>query len=268
MLAVQIFRAAAIDAATFLQSVGKQYMDACPETTAKGIFSGQINGYVVSMLVLKCPKNPETGKPEPTACRMITGKVALNSVQRAWRSIPSDQDLGEVMQTLAKVTVCGTRAADHPCPSFDSLLPQNSSLVLVRSYGCAPIPSPMQCRANFRNASGFRIRVSYGRRATRHGAPAVATIDGPLHLARCTLQGDSTLRQEALGELGLSRPNAEIAVPNLLAAKPLSNPDRARPCLKWIQDHPTRNRAGHCRTIVRKQVVAAPGCVGPNSAPT
>jgi hypothetical protein len=122
MLTVQIFRGAAVDGEHFLQDVGKRYMDACPGTVAKGIFTGQVNGYAVSMLLLKCPKNPATGKPETTAFRVIKGKDALYSVQRAWRAIPTDQDLDDVMHSLAKVTVCDTRAPDHPCPSFDSLV--------------------------------------------------------------------------------------------------------------------------------------------------
>lgn len=123
MLTVQIYRGAGVDSASFLKGIGKRYMDACPGTTAKGIFTGQINGYVVSMLVLKCPNNPGTSKPETTAFRVIKGNDALYSVQRAWRSVPSDQNLDDVMHGLAKVTVCDTRAADHPCPSFDSLVP-------------------------------------------------------------------------------------------------------------------------------------------------
>jgi len=123
MLTVQIYRGATTDAATFLQGIGKRYMDACAGTTTKGIFTGQVNGYVVSMLVLKCPKNPSTGKPETTAFRVIKGNDALYSVQQAWRSVPSDQDLDDVIHGLAKVTVCDTRSADHPCPSFDSLVP-------------------------------------------------------------------------------------------------------------------------------------------------
>ena len=47
MLTVQIFRHATVDAATFLQGLGKRYMNDCPETTAKGIFTGTVNGYVV-----------------------------------------------------------------------------------------------------------------------------------------------------------------------------------------------------------------------------
>jgi hypothetical protein len=125
MLTVQIFRGATVDAATFLQDVGKRYMNDCPGTTAKGksIYTGQVNGYVVSMLLLQCPTNPHTGKPETTAFRVIKGKDALYSVQRAWRAVPSDQDVANVMQALAKVTVCDTRTPEHPCPSLDSLVP-------------------------------------------------------------------------------------------------------------------------------------------------
>jgi hypothetical protein len=123
MLTVQIFRGSAVGSATFLQAVGKRYMDACPGTTAKGIFTGDTNGYVVSMLLLKCSNNPGTGKPETTAFRIIKGNDALYSVQRAFRSEPSSLELDEAMHFLAKVTVCDTRSADHPCPSFDSLLP-------------------------------------------------------------------------------------------------------------------------------------------------
>lgn len=123
LLTVQIFRHATVDSATFLQGLGKHYMTDCPGTTAKGIFTGTTNGYGVSMLVLKCPNNPGTSKPETTAFRVIKGNDALYAVQRAWRSVPSDQDIDDVMHALAKVTVCDTRSPEHPCPSFDSLAP-------------------------------------------------------------------------------------------------------------------------------------------------
>lgn len=123
MLTVQIYRGATVDAARFLEGVGKRYMDACPGTAAKGIFTGQANGYVVSMLLLKCPNNPSTGKPETTAFRVIKGNDALYSVQRAWRAVPSDREVDDVMHALAKTTVCDTRAPEHPCPAFDSLVP-------------------------------------------------------------------------------------------------------------------------------------------------
>jgi len=123
MLTVQIFRGATVEAPAFLQKLAEGYMGACPGTTARGIFTGKINGYVVSMLVLKCPKNPETGKPETTAFRLIKGNDALYGVQRAWRSLASDQEISNVMHELARVTVCDTRSADHPCPDLTPVVP-------------------------------------------------------------------------------------------------------------------------------------------------
>jgi hypothetical protein len=123
MLTVQIYRGATVDAPVFLQGIGTRYMKDCAGTTAKGIFTGQVNGYIVSMLVLKCPRNPGTGKPETTAFRVIKGNDALYSVQHAWRAVASDQAIDDAMRALAKVTVCDTRARSHPCPSFDSLVP-------------------------------------------------------------------------------------------------------------------------------------------------
>ena len=37
MLTVQIYRGATVEAASFLEGVGRRYMNACPGTTAKGI---------------------------------------------------------------------------------------------------------------------------------------------------------------------------------------------------------------------------------------
>jgi hypothetical protein len=124
MLTVQVYRGAKVDPATFLQGVGDKWTHACPGSTGKGIFTGQTNGYVVSMLVLRCPKNLTTGKPETTAFRVIKGGDALYSVQRAFRSEPTDAELDDVMHYLAKVSVCDTRAPDHPCPSLDTLVPK------------------------------------------------------------------------------------------------------------------------------------------------
>jgi hypothetical protein len=123
MLTVQVFRQSPLDPTVFLQQIGKQWAEACPGSSAKGILSGQVNGYGVSMQVLRCPKNSATGKPETTAFRAIRGNDALYSVQRAFRSNASDKEMNDVMQYLSTVSVCDTRAANHPCPALDTLVP-------------------------------------------------------------------------------------------------------------------------------------------------
>jgi hypothetical protein len=119
MLTVQIFRnLKEVAPAAFLQKIGTQWLTACPETPKDSIRNGQVNGYPVSMLVLKCPKSPSTGKPETTIFRVIKGNDALYSVQHAWRTVPSD----EAQQALSKSTVCDTRDPGHPCPSFNQIV--------------------------------------------------------------------------------------------------------------------------------------------------
>ncbi len=124
MLTVQIFRnLKEVGPAAFLQTVGTKYLNACPGTPKDTIRTGDVNGYVVSMLVLKCPKNPDTGKPETTVFRVIKGKDALYSVQHAWRTVPSE----EATQALSQSTVCDTRDPGHPCPSLNALAPPAQS---------------------------------------------------------------------------------------------------------------------------------------------
>ncbi len=117
MLTVQIYRGDTVAASDLLKGIQARYMNDCPGTTAKGIFTGQVNGYVVSMLLLKCPKTRGTGRPETTAFRAIRAKDALYLVQHAWRAVPSEQELDSAMDAFTKVTVCDTRAPDHPCSS-------------------------------------------------------------------------------------------------------------------------------------------------------
>ncbi|SEG69841.1 hypothetical protein SAMN05421819_4385 [Bryocella elongata] len=124
MITVQVFHGLKSDPAPFLQTIGRLLAKSCPGfSTPKGIITGKENGYVVSMLIVKCPINPATGKPETTLYRIIKGKDALYSVQHAWRAVASDNDLGDAVLAFGKVTVCDTDDASHPCPSFDSLAP-------------------------------------------------------------------------------------------------------------------------------------------------
>jgi hypothetical protein len=142
MLTVQVYRHWAIDAAAYLQRIGKRFADACPGTAVigKGIQTGRVNGYAVSMLFLQCPRNPKTGKPETTVFRAIKGNDALYSIQRAWRAIPSREDVNDVMHAMGKVIVCDTRAPEHPCPSYDPQLWNHRDRVPVCDAGSPDHP--------------------------------------------------------------------------------------------------------------------------------
>ena len=121
MVTVQVYRGMSVSSGGFLQNVGGRYVAACQGTTNSGIKTGKTNGYAVSMLVLSCPNNPSTGKPETTAFRVIKGSDAVYSVQHAWRSTVSDIDMAKFMRDLGTATVCDMRSSDHPCPELEPL---------------------------------------------------------------------------------------------------------------------------------------------------
>jgi len=118
MITVQTYHLSpSVSQTQFLQGVAAGWMKACPETPVQKIFSGRTNGYPVSMLLLSCPRNPKTGKPETTAFRVILGNDALYSIQRAFRSVPQPDQLASAMEFLGTVSLCDVERPGHPCPS-------------------------------------------------------------------------------------------------------------------------------------------------------
>jgi hypothetical protein len=118
MVTVQIYTVAPnVTQATFLGGIARNWMAACPDTPKQTIYTGTTNGYAVSMLLLSCPKNAQTGKPETTGFRVIQGNDRLYTVQRAFRSVPSSESLGAAMKYLGTVSLCDSERAGHPCPT-------------------------------------------------------------------------------------------------------------------------------------------------------
>lgn len=121
MITVQIFQGLTISPAQFLQRLGGDIISACPGTISRhNIINGDINGYPVSMLDLWCPANPQTKKPESIFIRVIKGDGRLYSVQYAWRSVPSNEQVITAVNFLKSVTACDNRTTAHPCPQLSS----------------------------------------------------------------------------------------------------------------------------------------------------
>jgi hypothetical protein len=122
MVTVQVFHANKAETPyQFLQNISKRWLQTCAASAPANIVNGQANGYAVSMLLLRCPLNPTTKKPETTAIRVIRGTDGLYSVQQAFRFDPPKEKLAEAMLYLGNVNVCDTRQAEHPCPNFKTL---------------------------------------------------------------------------------------------------------------------------------------------------
>ncbi|HEY5101600.1 MAG TPA: hypothetical protein VII70_02360 [Steroidobacteraceae bacterium] len=120
MVTVQVDRAkSARSPHQLLESTSKKWQSACKGAVANEILDGQVNGYAVSMLLLRCPLVVATGKPEITMFRVIKGNDALYSIQKTFRFEPSKEQLGQIMKYLSSVNVCDARGTEHPCPKVD-----------------------------------------------------------------------------------------------------------------------------------------------------
>jgi hypothetical protein len=116
MITTQMFRGRRdMQTAPFLSGIGRQWLAACAGSVAPVIHTGDANGYVVSMMLLTCPLNPATGKPETTLFRAIKGADSFYVVQYAYRSIPTPERIEAAAHYLGGVNVCDTRTAAHPC---------------------------------------------------------------------------------------------------------------------------------------------------------
>ena len=119
MVTMQVFlQRTDIDPARMLQGIGKQWREACSGSTSTPITSGQVNGYPVSMVLMRCPRLPATGKPETTMFRAIKGNDSFYMVQSAVRSVPDEAQIARMKQYLDKVGVCDSRLPARPCPNL------------------------------------------------------------------------------------------------------------------------------------------------------
>ena len=119
LVTAQIFRGRkGIDPGTFLRGTGERFRAACPGTQPSTIHSGQANGYRVSMLLLHCPLNPQTGKPEVTFFRAIEGNDSFYLVQKAFRFAPNQAQIDAAAKYLGTVNVCDSRLPAQHCPDL------------------------------------------------------------------------------------------------------------------------------------------------------
>ena len=105
MVTTQIFYNSSITPPAFLRNIGAKWLGACPGSTHGKLNSGIAKGYPVSMLLLACPNNPNTGKPESVLIRVIQGKTTLYVVQYAFRSEASPSAINKASHYLAEVNV-------------------------------------------------------------------------------------------------------------------------------------------------------------------
>jgi hypothetical protein len=102
----------------FLIGFGQRVSAVCPNLTHSNVMVGVSNGYVTGLVILRCPVNPLTGKPETIVARAIQGKDSFYLVQIAYRYAPTPADGSFTQSYLGSITACDTRSNDHPCPDL------------------------------------------------------------------------------------------------------------------------------------------------------
>lgn len=95
-----------------MQTIWDSY---CPGSEYVTLKDETQNGYATLTWLWKCPRNPQTGKPELSWMKAIQGRDNLYSIQRALRFEPSEAQKEELARYFDSVRVCDPRLPDRPC---------------------------------------------------------------------------------------------------------------------------------------------------------
>ena len=120
MVTVQVFLSmtkVAPDA--FERSLVGQWTSACADSKSHHITDGVENGYAFALWMLACPKNKATGEPEVTWFKAVRGNDSFYVVQKAFKFMPSNEQVVHWTKFLKQVQVCDTRLPDRPCSKLE-----------------------------------------------------------------------------------------------------------------------------------------------------
>jgi hypothetical protein len=118
LITIEIVYGKHFDTGLFLKMIGGRWLTDCPGSKPNNIYTGQANGYKVSMFILNCPLNPKTMKPENTTFRAIQGNDSFYLVQWATKFDITPEQRENITKFFSTVNVCDTRTSEHPCPDL------------------------------------------------------------------------------------------------------------------------------------------------------
>lgn len=98
----------------FLGIIEAGWRIACPDAQSHWVREGDEAGRPFALLMLSCPLNPGTGKPEFTWIKGIQGVQGFHTVQKSFRSEPEKEDVVRWIGWLRDVRLCGQGDA-APC---------------------------------------------------------------------------------------------------------------------------------------------------------
>lgn len=107
----------------FLGIIEQGWKRACPGAESSWIREGEENGYPFALLMLTCPNNPASGKPEYTWFKGMQGANNFYVVQKAFRFAPEREHVVQWMQYLSRVELCDEQGSTNPCPQTRVITP-------------------------------------------------------------------------------------------------------------------------------------------------
>ncbi len=108
---------ASVSPREFLGFMEAGWKAACPDAQAHWVREGEEEGRPFAVLMLGCPLNPGTGKPEYTWIKGIQGLQGFYTVQKAFRSEPGRDDVVTWVSWLRDVSLCGNGQAPACSPA-------------------------------------------------------------------------------------------------------------------------------------------------------
>jgi hypothetical protein len=116
MVTVQIFYNLKTTPEAFEGKMAGGWLAACTGARSDPVANGAENGYPSGVWLLNCPKNPATSKPEITMIKAVQGNDSFYVVQKAFKFVPSKDQVGQWMKYLRSIAVCDSRLPDRACP--------------------------------------------------------------------------------------------------------------------------------------------------------
>lgn len=116
MVTVQIFFGHKATPDQLKTNIAQGWLAACRGGSYQQLSAAPQNGYETLVWRLSCPFNPSTRRPEMTWFKAVKGNDSLYVVQKAFKFVPSDEQVATWMRFFDTVKVCDSRLPDRRCP--------------------------------------------------------------------------------------------------------------------------------------------------------
>jgi len=119
MLTTQIFYGGVNQSPdAFASGMRRLWKKHCPRSLVSLGKSGKENGYSFEFWQQICNKNPKTNRPEVTFIKAIEGNDSFYVVQKAWKRLPTDEEIRNWSKNLRYAHVCDSRIPERKCSAI------------------------------------------------------------------------------------------------------------------------------------------------------